>query len=230
MANDDKRDDAHAPGGDLRSFGRRRGRKPSERQARLLADVLPRVAVDLSSLKVGGQSELWLEIGFGGGEHLVWQARANRHVGFIGSEPFEDGIIKVLDEIERDDLENIRILGDDVRPLIRVLPDASIGRVFILYPDPWPKRRHQKRRLVQSSLVAELARVMQPGAELRIATDIGDYARTALIALCGNPHLVWAAAGPADWRVRPVDWPETRYEQKARREGRRSYYLRFLRR
>lgn len=225
---------------ELRSFGRRRGRKASERQRALMETLMPRVAVDPQGIAELGQAgpaalfetpprEVWLEIGFGGGEHLVWQARANPDVGFIGAEPFEDGVVKVLDHIDTGRLGNIRLLADDVRPLLRAMPPACIGRAFILFPDPWPKRRHVKRRLVSPHLLDLLARVMKPGAELRIGTDIGDYARTMLIAFQGEPRFRWQAAAPSDWRVRPADWPETRYEAKAVREGRRSCYLRFRR-
>lgn len=225
------------PTSELRSFGRRRGRKLSARQEGLLVELLPRVAVDpaspaphdLDGLFPSGTSAVWLEIGFGGGEHLIWQARQNPSVGLIGCEPFEDGLVKVLTAIDEGGLANVRLLGDDVRPLLRWLPESSISRVFMLFPDPWPKKRHQKRRLFSAELLRLLARVMKPGAELRLATDIGDYARTALLAVAGAPAFRWTAEGPQDWRVRPADWPATRYEAKAGREGRRCYFLRFAR-
>ena len=227
---------------DLRSFGRRRGRKPSARQQALLDEMLPRIEVDPGSLQastpadlahalsIAADGEIWLEIGFGGGEHLLWQAHHNAAVTVIGCEPFEDGIIKVLAAIEDDGLSNIRLLADDVRPLLRRLPRACLARAFILFPDPWPKRRHVKRRLLQPELVAELARVMKPGAELRFATDIADYVRTGLLALYANDSFEWTATRPSDWRNRPADWPPTRYEQKAGREGRRCYFFSFRRR
>ena len=218
-------DDEH----ELRSFGRRRGRKPSARQATLLSEDLPRLAVDPKHLPEGFR-QTWLEIGFGGGEHLLWQARHNPDVALIGCEPFEDGVIKVLTAVTEEKLPNIRIHMDDVRQILKEMAPASIDRAFILFPDPWPKRKHRKRRLVNSSLLKLLAGVMKPGAELRIGTDIGDYARTMLEAFATEPAFVWQASSPADWRERPLDWPETRYEAKAVREGRRRYYLRFLRR
>jgi tRNA (guanine-N7-)-methyltransferase len=221
---------------DLRSYGRRRGRAPSARQAALWQDALPRYALDLSQplpSRLGGlftppAADVWLEIGFGGGEHLLWQAQANPGIGLIGCEPFQDGVVKVLGRIEEQGA-NIRLVADDARPLLRRLPEASIGRVFILFPDPWPKARHHKRRLVSQPTVAELARVMRPGAELRIATDDGGYARWILLAVLGHRDFAWMAAGSADWRRRPADWPPTRYEQKAVNAGRRCYYLRFRR-
>lgn len=222
--------------GELRSYGRRRGRKASGRQTALLRDVLPRVALDLSApfgrlpgRESQGANQIWLEIGFGGGEHLVWQAAANPDVTLIGCEPFEDGVMKVLDAIEVQRLANIRVHMGDARDVLRWLPDATIARAFILFPDPWPKRKHQKRRLVNPATLALLARAMKSGAELRFGTDIGDYARSALEAFRADRHFVWQADRPADWRGRPADWPETRYEAKAEREGRRRYYFRFRR-
>lgn len=215
---------------DLRSFGRRRGRKLSPRQQRLLDEVLPRVRVDLAGPVPPRDRDIWLEIGFGGGEHLVWQAERNPGMVFIGCEPFEEGVVKVLTAIVERKLGNVYIHPDDARQLIRWLPEASIARAFILFPDPWPKRKHVKRRLVNPQTLNLLARVLRPGAELRIATDIGDYARTVLIAMQRHPAFTWQAMSPADWRERPPDWPPTRYEQKAIREGRRGFFFRFRRR
>jgi tRNA (guanine-N7-)-methyltransferase len=222
---------------DLRSYGRRRGRAPSARQAPLWQDTLPRYALDLSqplphrlaALFASRVTEVWLEIGFGGGEHLLWQASANPDIGFIGCEPFQDGVIKVLRAMDEQQAADIRLHAEDARPLLRRLPEASIGRVFILFPDPWPKARHHKRRLVSAPTVVELARIMRAGAELRIATDDGDYARWILLAVLGHRDFAWMATGAADWRQRPPDWPPTRYEQKALDAGRRCYYFRFHR-
>ncbi|MGE0767313.1 MAG: tRNA (guanosine(46)-N7)-methyltransferase TrmB [Hyphomicrobiaceae bacterium] len=174
--------------------------------------------------------EVWLEIGFGGGEHLLWQAGQNPDVGLIGAEPFEDGVVKVLSAIEDDHLDNVLVHADDARLLLHWLPGASVNRAFILFPDPWPKRRHLKRRLVNSHLLRLLAHVLAPGSELRIGTDIGDYARTILMAFQRSGEFEWQVEGPDDWRQRPSDWPSTRYEQKAHREGRCCYYFRFIRR
>ncbi len=234
-ANGGSHDDPAAT--ELRSFGRRRGRKLSARQAGLRDEVLPRIGFDLavpapadpSTLFTPAVSDVWLEIGFGGAEHLIWQAKAHPHVGLIGCEPFEEGVVKAVSAIEADTLANVRVWSDDVRPLLRWLPARSLGRAFILFPDPWPKKRHQKRRLFSPGLLQELARVMRPGAELRLATDIGDYARTALAAVAGAPAFRWTAETAEDWRVRPDDWPQTRYEAKAIREGRRRYFFSFVR-
>lgn len=220
---------------ELRSFGRRRGRKASGRQDALKRDLLPRVAVDLTTpaaavaVVADPAAPLWLEIGFGGGEHLVWQAQHNPSVTFIGCEPFEDGVVKVLTAIDESKLGNIRLHMGDARDVLRWLAPQSISRAFILFPDPWPKRKHRKRRLVNAGTLSLLARVMKPGAELRIGTDIGDYAHTMLEAFRSQNAFAWQAESPQDWRIRPEDWPPTRYEQKAEREGRRRYYFRFLR-
>jgi tRNA (guanine-N7-)-methyltransferase len=213
---------------ELRSYGRRRGRKPSERQARLLRDVLPRVAFD-PARQGQGSAETWLEIGFGGGEHLLWQAKNHPDVMFIGCEPYEDGVIKVLDAVESERLTNVQVHMGDARDVLRALAPATVNRAFILFPDPWPKRKHRKRRLISRPLLDLLASVMRPGAELRFATDIGDYARSALEAFSQEPRFSWTAESPADWRQRPADWPETRYEAKAAAAGRKRYYFRFLR-
>ncbi len=225
-------------GGDLRSFGRKRGRKPSPRQEALLTDRLPHVRVDLKRLPERALNalfqpevrEVWLEIGFGGAEHMVHQARCNPDVGLIGCEPFEDGVIKALSAMETFGLSNIQIHPDDARPLLRALPAASIARVFVLFPDPWPKARHAKRRLVSPGLLEEFARVLTDGGELRIATDIPAYVRTVMEAAAGQNDLAWTARAPGHWRTPWADWPGTRYEAKALREGRTPVYLTFIRR
>jgi len=170
---------------------------------------------------------VWLEIGFGGAEHLMWQAGQNPTVGLIGCEVFEDGVVKALANIEERGLNNVRLAVEDARNVLRWLPESSLARVFVLFPDPWPKKRHSKRRLVAGHLLRLLLRAMAPGAELRISTDIGDYARTILLAAREFPGLAWQASGPENWRVRTSDWPPTRYEGKALAEGRRCYFFRF---
>lgn len=184
---------------------------------------------DIRTLFTPAATSLWLEIGFGGGEHLVTQAQSNPEVGIIGCEPFLNGVAKVLGEIDRNGLDNIRLHDHDARQVVDWLPDHQVDRCFILFPDPWPKRRHAKRRLVAPEFLGELARVMKPGAELRFATDIADYVRTGLHAVLNCGHFEWPVQTAADWRVRPEDWPATRYEAKAEREGRQRYYFSFRR-
>ena len=223
--------------GELRSFGRTRMRSLTPRQQEIVARVMPRVEVDLddpdsaepSSLFDTTGGDAWLEIGFGGGEHLLWQAKQNPTVGLIGCEPFRDGVVRVLTAIDDEGFGNIRLHADDARPLLRCFQPATISRTFILFPDPWPKKRHNKRRLINPELATALARVMKPGAELRIATDIDDYLKSILLTFHYCSEFEWLATGASDWRVRPSDWPGTRYEAKAIREGRSCAYLRFKR-
>jgi tRNA (guanine-N7-)-methyltransferase len=219
-------------------YGRRRGRPLRRSQQRLIDKLLPRLAVTLPQagiLDPGAlfdrrPSEIWLDIGFGGGEHLAAQAATHRDIGMIGCEVFENGIAKLLGEIDRQELGNLRVLTDDARLLLAALPQASIGRVFILFPDPWPKQRHHKRRIVSDTTLAALAMVMQNGAELRLATDDVDYLGWMLARVPVHPAFTWLVGGPSDWRIRPADWPATRYEAKAIAAGRRPFFLRLRRR
>lgn len=227
---------ACGPSEDLRSFGRRRGRKPSARQVHLIRDVLPRVAMDASTarrvaadLLSAGANDLWLEIGFGSGEHLLGRAAEHPDICFIGCEPFQDGVVKVLDAIETGGRQNIRLFTADARDLMRELPSGSVGRAFVLFPDPWPKRRHAKRRLLSPRTFRLLAGVMRAGAELRVATDIGDYATAILLAAREDGSFRWRVSGPQSWRERPADWIRTRYEEKAIAAGRRCYVFSFER-
>jgi tRNA (guanine-N7-)-methyltransferase len=172
--------------------------------------------------------DVWLEIGFGAGEHLVWQAENNPSVGLIGAEPYISGQAKLLAKIADKNLSNIRLYPEDARDVIAALPDSSLSRVFILFPDPWPKTRHHKRRFIQMEMLNELARVMKPGAELRFATDDRDYLVWTLECFMAHPNFCWAAAHAQDWRERASDWPQTRYEMKALHG--KPAYLRFVRR
>jgi tRNA (guanine-N7-)-methyltransferase len=221
-------------------YGRQKGHTLSPYRARLVAEQLPKLRistpqVDLALSDIGKDlfaapvKAVWLEIGFGAGEHLVIQARNNPSVGIIGCEPFVNGVARVLAEIDQHNLGNIRLHDDDARLLTAWLPDRQIDRCFILFPDPWPKKRHAKRRLVAPEFVTELARIMKPGAELRFATDIGDYVRTGLHAILASGQFDWLAQNADDWQQRSGDWPPTRYEAKAQREGRQRYYFRFNR-
>ena len=169
-----------------------------------------------------------MEIGFGAGEHLAWQAERNPDVGFVGCEPYINGVASLLRHAADRDLSNIRILPDDVRPFLDRLPDGCLARLFVLFPDPWPKRRHAGRRIVQYQSLATFCRLLRPGGELRLATDDPGYLRWMLVRATGRSDLCWLARRPGDWRTRPVDWPQTRYEAKAIEEGRASAFLRFL--
>jgi tRNA (guanine-N7-)-methyltransferase len=173
--------------------------------------------------------DIWLEIGFGGGEHLAWQAQHHPDVGLIGAEPFINGTAKLLSKIDDEAIANIRILPGDARPMLEKLPEASIGRAFLLFPDPWPKSRHHKRRFVQTWVLDELARVLKDGAEFRVASDIAGYVAWTLERVMPHPAFEWTAERPSDWRQRPGDWPQTRYEAKAIKAGRRPAYLTFRR-
>jgi tRNA (guanine-N7-)-methyltransferase len=185
--------------------------------------------LDPASLFSDPYDGYWLEIGFGAGEHLAWQARANPRIGLIGCEPFLNGVARMLADMEHTNLANIRIFRDDARILLAALPDASISRVFVLFPDPWPKSRHHKRRIVGPAVMPELARILRDGAELRVATDDPGYKGWILQHVLASGEFDWLARRPGDWRRRPDDWPPTRYEKKAQRAGRRAAFFRFAR-
>ncbi len=186
-----------------------------------------RKALDLAARF--GDRPVWLEVGFGGGEHLVHQAQSNPDVAIIGAEPYINGVAMLLGKIRRAGVSNLAVHPGDARDLMDVLPEASIDRAFLLYPDPWPKTRHHRRRFVTPEHLGPLAKSMRPGAELRVATDIEDYVRQTLQEV-PRAGFDWTANGPGDWREPWSDWISTRYEQKALREGRRPHYLTFLRR
>ncbi len=185
-----------------------------------------RAPLDLEAL-FGGR-EVWLEVGFGGGEHMVAQAAANPDVGIIGCEPYINGVAMLLGKIREAGVENLGVFPGDVRDMFDVLPEASISRAFLLYPDPWPKKRHHRRRFVTAGHLEPLARVMKPGSVFRVATDIPDYVRQTL-AEVPRHGFEWVAEGPGDWRDPWRDWHSTRYEQKALREGRVPHYLTYRR-
>jgi len=214
-------------------FGRLKGKRLRAGQEALIETLLPRLRVDPGHdpREAFGRmvSNLWLEIGFGGGEHLAAQARAYPDIGFIGCEPFVNGVAKILSVINRERLGNIRIWDRDATELIPLLPPASIDRAYLLYPDPWPKRRQRKRRFLSDETLDTLARVLRLGAELRFATDIDDYAGWALARVLRSAHFIWTAERLDEWRKPWPDWPGTRYEAKAVRDGRAPIYLTFRR-
>lgn len=222
-----------------RLYGRRKGRPLRKRRTSLMEEALPRLAFPLpddgaplaaESLFPAPVRDVWLEIGFGGGHHLAWQAAHNPDVGMIGCEPFINGVASLLGLLEEQGTENVRVHPDDARPLLDALPDASIGRAFVLFADPWPKKRHWDRRFIGPENLPRLARVLKDGAELRLASDDMGLVRWMLEHTVKHPDFIWTARGPQDWRVRPADWPPTRYEEKALIAGRQPAFMRFIRR
>ena len=220
-------------------YGRTKGKTLKPAQERDLAEVLPRVhlegvdwdenpdraPLDMSWLE---GRELWLEVGFGGGEHLVAQAKANPDVALIGCEPFLNGVAMLLGKLRREGISNVRVHPGDARDLFDVLPEGGVAKAFLLYPDPWPKARHHRRRFVTPEHLAPLHRCLAPGAEFRVATDIPDYVRQTLEEV-PSAGFTWHVSGPSDWREPWGDWHRTRYESKALREGRIPHYLTFSR-
>ncbi|HEX4198679.1 MAG TPA: tRNA (guanosine(46)-N7)-methyltransferase TrmB [Caulobacteraceae bacterium] len=203
----------------LRTYGRIKTRTLKPRQAALVEGLLPSLGVPAGPFDprtlAPGAAEVWLEIGFGGGEHLAAQAERRPDVLMIGVEPFLNGVASALRHVDERGLANVRIVQGDARDIVGRLPDASLDRLFILFPDPWPKTRHHKRRLMQPDFIAELARAARPGARLRFVTDWRDYAAWTLERMATRSDWAWTAEGPADWREPPADHVTTRYEQKA---------------
>ena len=218
-------------------FGRRKGHPLKARQAALFETLLPRLALDpskpapadLRTLFADPPEQLRLEIGFGGAEHLIDQAETNPRSGFIGSDGFVTAIAKALTAIEDKGLGNIRLHFGDASELLDWLPAGALTRIDLLYPDPWPKRRHWKRRFIQDDNLKRLARILLPGGELRFATDIADYAAYALARVMRSHDFVWTAESAGDWRQPWAGFSRTRYEAKAIREGRTPAYFIFRR-
>jgi tRNA (guanine-N7-)-methyltransferase len=198
----------------LRTYGRVRGRTLRAGRASLVEETLPKLAVDLGRPIEPGFGEVWVELGFGGGEHLAAQAEAHPGVLILGAEPFVNGVASLVRHVAERRLGNVRLHAGDGRELIAALPDASVGRVYVLFPDPWPKSRHHKRRLINADVIAEFARVMRPGAVLRFATDWADYLGWTLERFAASPAFTWTAERADDWRLPPSDHVATRYEQK----------------
>lgn len=219
-----------------RIYGRRQSHRIRPARKRLLEERLPELqihipddgsTIDLGEVQSQACQRCWLEIGFGGGEHLAAQAAANADALLIGCEPYVNGVARLLSLIEN--LDNVRVVIDDARLLLKALPSASLEKIFVLFPDPWPKARHRKRRIVNPETLADMARVLRPGGELRLATDIMSYARSMLFSTLSDGRFRWLAERPADWRERTDDWPGTRYEEKARKAGRLPVFLTFRR-
>ena len=203
----------------LRSFGRIRSRTLKPRQASLMETLLPSLRppaegpIDPSRLMPGAR-ETWLEIGFGGGEHMAAQAASHPDILLLGAEPYLNGVASALRHVDARGLRNVRIHEGDARDLMSRLPDAGLDRIFVLFPDPWQKARHHKRRLVSPAFAAEAARLLRPGGRLRLATDWADYADQMLKVLLAEPRFDWPAESAADWREAPADHVRTRYEAK----------------
>ena len=222
-----------------RLYGRRLGKPLRPGRQALVDDLLPQLRIDLpedpgtldpATLFDHDCRECWLEIGFGKGEHLAWQAENNPDIGLMGVEPFINGMASLLAEVDDRKLTNVRLFDDDAALLLDSLQPASLSRVFVLFPDPWPKSRHHKRRFIRPDNLDRISRALKPGGELRIGTDHDDYGTWILRHMVKRPDFDWLAESPADWRARPDDWPQTRYEAKALRQGRSSIYLRYRRR
>lgn len=212
-----------------RLYGRSKGKTLRSRQAELVKNLLPRLALDLSQPPTFGARQIHLEIGFGGGEHLIEAATQAPNVDFIGCEPFVNGMAKLLAGVADRGLANIRLHLGDATQILDWLPEASLARVYLFYPDPWPKRRHRKRRFVSQENLDRLARVMRPGAELRFATDIDDYAAWTLARARAHPAFRWSARRAQDWLEPWSGWTRTKYEAKAIVAGRNPVYLTFVR-
>jgi tRNA (guanine-N7-)-methyltransferase len=207
--------DSHPP---LRSYGRLKTRTIKPRQAALMETLLPTLRpptapFDPHDLKADA-AEVWLEIGFGGGEHMAAQAARRPDLLILGAEPFQNGVASALRHIDEAALTNVRVLDGDARELMALMPAASLDRIFVLFPDPWPKSRHNKRRIVQAETVAEFARLLTPGGRLRFASDWADYVDWSLLRFLANPAFRWSAERADDWRTPPADHITTRYEEK----------------
>lgn len=229
--------DAARDSGQGSFFGRRKGHRLRPHQSELIADLLPRLDIaagergpfDPAARFDRPIEQVRIEIGFGGGEHLVAEALAFPRTGFIGCEPYVNGMAKILTQIEAHDIGNIRLFAGDASDLLARLPRASLARIDLIHPDPWPKRRHWKRRFVQDATIAEMARVVRPGGEFRFVSDIADYCAWTLSHFARSPDFLWLAERADDWRNPWPGYTMTRYGRKATREGRRATYLRFRR-
>ena len=220
-------------------FGRRKGKTLSTKRIKVVDHFLPDlrlpvainngVLLDPQYLFTTLKTDLWMEIGFGSGEHLAWQARTHANIGFIGAEPFFNGVASMVRYVDELALKNVRLWDDDARAVLRALPDNSLGRVFALFQDPWPKTRHACRRIINGELLDSLARVMRSGSQFRWATDHPIFLQWSLNQCLNHEQFAWDVRSISDWSARPDDWPETRYEVKAIRKDRIPRYFTFRR-
>ncbi len=230
-------DDGATAHGQGSFFGRRKGHKLRIHQADLIAHLLPHLALDIGTpapaslrdLFDDGIEDIRLEIGFGGGEHLIAEAQAFPMIGFIGCEPYVNGMAKILTQIEAVNVRNIRLYAGDAAELVAWAPQESMARIDLIHPDPWPKRRHWKRRFVQDATVKAMARILKSQGEFRFVSDIDDYCAWTLAHLLRSPDFFWLAERAADWHLPWAGYTMTRYGRKAEREGRKAAYLRFRR-
>lgn len=226
-------------------YGRRAGKRLRPGRRALMDTLLPKIALsppctrdrklqagDLFAAEVCTAGEIWLEVGFGGGEHLLGQLDRRSDIAILGAEPFVNGVAKLLSGLNARPaaaLDRVRVFADDVRLLFPYLADSLFDRIFVLFPDPWPKSRHARRRFIGPDTLPDLARLLKPGGRLRVASDDMGYIRWSLLHLADRPDFAWTARGPGDWRRPPADWVATRYETKAIRQGRPPAYLDFRR-
>lgn len=214
---------------DFKFYGRIKGVRLSDRQSNLIETLLPTLRLDLEQSLTSGQKNVWLEIGFGGGEHLASQAVNNPDIAFIGAEPFVNGVAKLLVAVEENNIGNLNIHDGDVRVLLPKIPDNMLSRIFLLYPDPWHKQRHRKRRIVNDQNIRHFHRMLKRGGVFRFASDIEDYVTWTVAAIRRHGGFEFDGDCLADWRQPPKDWHRTRYEAKAIREGRTPSYISFKR-
>jgi len=220
----------HIDPGRPRMYGRSSGKTLRQRQAELMETLYPKIAYDPAcTFDSSPFKDVWLELGFGGSEHLIWQAENNPDTLVIGAEPFLNGVAKAVSSIDDKNLENVRLYMGDGREVMDALPDGSLSRMFVLFPDPWPKARHNKRRIITPEFLSEVYRLVKPGGVFRFGSDIIDYVDWTLTRVKAHGGFHFEPAAKEDWLVRPEDWPQTRYEAKAIREGRTCHYFEFLR-
>lgn len=219
-------------------YGRRRNHKLRPGRQQLINELLPQLricdsdnanAIDLAVSFGRAASDVRLEIGFGAGEHLSGDAIANPEIDFIGCEPFINGVAALLADVDRLEIKNIRLFDDDARLLLERLPANCISKIYILFPDPWPKLRHNRRRFINQETLSSLSRIAKNNAELIFASDHMGYISWTLIETQRHLDWKWTAKGPDDWRRQPKDWISTRYETKAMNKGDAPAYLIFRR-
>lgn len=214
-----------------RLYGRSKGRPLSPHQQSLMDDLFPKIECgDDPMADLSDYDEVWAEIGFGGSEHLIWQAQHNPNVALLGAEPFLNGVSKAVLSVHDDELKNIRLHMGDGRDMLDRVPDKSLSCIFVLFPDPWPKSRHNKRRIINPEFLSLVHAKLRPEGRFRFASDIIHYVDWTLTRVKVHGGLRFSPVTVSDWRQRPDDWPETRYEQKAKREGRPCHYFEFTRR